>query len=213
MDAPPHRRPRVGAAKRLVDVLLSVGALAALAPVLAVAALAIKLDDGGPVFFRQERVGQQGRPFRIWKFRSMRAGPRDGARLVTVAGDPRITRSGRWLRRSKLDEVPQLLNVLAGEMTLVGPRPEVGRYVARYTGAQAQVLALRPGITDPASIAFIDEEERLAAAADPERTYVETIMPAKIAINLAYAERANLWRDAMVIARTVGRVVARSTTR
>jgi lipopolysaccharide/colanic/teichoic acid biosynthesis glycosyltransferase len=161
------------------------------------------------VFFRQERIGEGGRPFRIWKFRSMRAMSAHDGRLITVAGDPRITPIGRRLRAGKLDELPQLLNVLAGEMTLVGPRPEVGRYVALYTPAQAQVLALRPGITDPASLAFIDEERRLAGAAEPERAYVEAIMPQKIALNLAYAAHASIWSDALVIARTVMRVLLR----
>lgn len=197
------------ASKRVLDVVLAAAALIALSPLLAAVALAITLDDGGPVFFRQERIGEGGRPFRIWKFRSMRAAPAAGGRLVTVAGDPRITRIGRRLRASKLDELPQLLNVLAGEMSLVGPRPEVGRYVALYTPAQARVLALRPGITDPASLAFIDEERRLAGTADPERAYVEAIMPDKIALNLAYAARASLWTDAGVIARTVMRLVLR----
>lgn len=197
------------AGKRVFDVVLAGTALIALAPVLAAVALAIRCCDGKPVFFRQERIGEGGRPFRIWKFRTMRTVTTPDGRLITVAGDPRITRIGRRLRASKLDELPQLLNVLAGEMTLVGPRPEVGCYTARYTQAQARVLALRPGITDPASLAFIDEEQRLVGAADPERAYVETIMPQKIALNLAYAARASVWTDALVIARTVMRLLLR----
>lgn len=203
----------MGIGKRLFDVIVATCGLVALGPLLATVALAIRLDDGGPVFFRQERIGQGGRPFRIWKFRSMRPAPAGEGRLVTVAGDLRITRIGRRLRASKLDELPQLINVVVGEMTLVGPRPEVGRYVACYTAAQARVLDLRPGITDPASLAYIDEERRLASAPDPERSYVEAIMPEKIAINLAYAGHASVWTDAAVIGRTLARVVLRCAGR
>ncbi len=187
--------------KRTFDVVAAGLGTLVLAPLLAGVAVAVKLD-GGPAFYRQERIGRDGRPFRMWKFRTMvpnaeRLGPQ-----LTVAGDRRITRVGRWLRRSKVDELPQLLNVLAGDMSLVGPRPEVARYVALYTPAQRRVLSLRPGITDPASIRYRDEERELAAASDPEAHYVAHVMPEKIRLNLAYAERASVLRDVGVILST-----------
>lgn len=193
--------------KRLFDLLATTAGLLVIWPLFLGIALAIKLDDGGPVFFRHERVGRKGQPFRMWKFRSMRVdAPRLGGPL-TVAGDPRITRVGRWLRRSKLDELPQLLNVLAGDMSLVGPRPEVARYVEMYDEAQRRVLELTPGITDPASIRYRDEENVLAAASDPEAAYVGQIMPEKIRINLEHAANANLLRDLGVILATFVRIL------
>ena len=196
-------------AKRAVDVLASVGGLAVLAPLLVIIAGAV-LTDGGPVMFRQLRVGRQGRLFRLWKFRTMvpdaeRAGPQ-----LTAAGDRRITPVGRWLRRTKLDELPQLLNVLAGDMSLVGPRPEVPRYVACYTREQRQVLELVPGITDPASIAYRDEARILADADDPERLYVEQILPDKLRRNLAYASHATLGQDLRIVLQTLN-LLARPT--
>ncbi len=174
-----------------------------LSPLLVLLALLIKVSDGGPVFYRQTRIGQYGKPFRIWKFRSMvmnadRLGPGIGK-----DGDPRITRVGRFLRKTKLDDLPQLFNVLAGNMSLVGPRPEVPEYVAQYTPQQRQVLALIPGITDLASIEFRNEEEMLDAAADTESFYVSHCIPKKIALNLAYAARANVWEDVKIIVRTI----------
>ena len=179
-----------GRAKRALDLLgASAGLLLLLAPAALAVALAVKLDDGGPVFFRQARIGRHGVPFRIWKFRTMvvDAGRRGGP--LTVGRDPRVTRVGRVLRRTKLDELPQLLNVLAGGMSLVGPRPELPEYVRLYTPGQRRVLDLMPGMTDPASIAFRHEADLLARAADPERFYVERIMPEKIRLNLAHAAR------------------------
>jgi lipopolysaccharide/colanic/teichoic acid biosynthesis glycosyltransferase len=178
-------------------------ALVMLSPLLLAIACAIYLDDPGPVFFRQARVGRHGRVFRIWKFRSMRVVP---GPLLTVGGDPRITRVGRVLRRCKLDELPQLLNVLDGTMTFVGPRPEVLRYVDLYTPAQQQVLDLMPGITDPASLAYFEEERVLAVAADPEKLYVDRILPEKIDINLHYARRASLFGDVVIVARSIYRM-------
>ncbi|MCE2907443.1 MAG: sugar transferase [Burkholderiaceae bacterium] len=188
-------------AKRLFDVAVSLLALLLLAlPMLAIAAW-IRLDSPGPVFFRQQRVGRHGVPFAIHKFRTMRA---DAQGLpLTVGADARITRAGRWLRRTRLDELPQLLDVLAGHMSLVGPRPEVPRYVALYPPAlRDRALAVRPGITDPASLEHLDEAALLAAAADPEREYVERILPRKVAQAAAYAERATLTSDLAVLART-----------
>lgn len=188
-------------AKRLFDVALSALALLLLAlPMLAIAAW-IRLDSPGPVFFRQQRVGRHGVPFAIHKFRTMRADA--GGLPLTVGADARITRAGRWLRRTRLDELPQLLDVLAGHMSLVGPRPEVPRYVALYPPAlRDRALAVRPGITDPASLEHLDEAALLAAAADPEREYVERILPRKVAQAAAYAERATLGSDVAVLART-----------
>jgi lipopolysaccharide/colanic/teichoic acid biosynthesis glycosyltransferase len=190
-------------AKRAFDVVCAGLGVVALAPALALIAALVALDDPGPVFFRQVRVGRGGRTFRMWKFRTMRVDAESLGPQLTVGDDPRITRFGRVLRKLKFDEIPQLLNVLAGDMSLVGPRPEVPRYVGLYTPEQRRVLDLLPGITDPASIRYRDESAVLAKAADPERAYVEEIMPEKIRLNLDYAGRASLASDAAVILRTV----------
>lgn len=189
-------------AKRVVDVLLALAGLALVWPLMALAALWIKADSPGPALFRQQRVGRHGRNFHILKFRTMRDDPAPG-RQITVGEDPRITRSGRWLRATKLDELPQLLNVLRGDMSVVGPRPEVPRYVALYTPEEREVLELRPGITDLASIKYRHESEILAHSADPESTYVNEVMRDKLRINLAYARRAGLRADFGVIVQTV----------
>ncbi len=188
--------------KRTFDILGAAVALLLLAPLLVVLALWIKLDSSGPVFFRQERVGRHGVPFRIHKFRTMRA---DAAGLpLTVGDDARITLAGALLRRTRLDELPQFIDVLRGSMSLVGPRPEVPRYVAHYPPAlRERALSVRPGLTDPASVDFIDEAALLAAAADPEREYIERIMPAKLARAVAYAEQATLATDLAVLWRTL----------
>jgi lipopolysaccharide/colanic/teichoic acid biosynthesis glycosyltransferase len=195
------------AAKRLLDVLASAVGLVVLAPGLAVVAALVALD-GGPVIFGQERVGRRGRPFRMWKFRTMVVDAERRGPPLTVGADPRITRAGAWLRRYKLDELPQLVNVLRGEMTLVGPRPEVRRYVARYTAQQRRVLDLVPGITDPASVRFRDESLLLAGAADPEAVYIDRLVPEKIRVNLDYAARATVWSDLLVILTTIAGLVA-----
>jgi lipopolysaccharide/colanic/teichoic acid biosynthesis glycosyltransferase len=188
--------------KRFFDLLAAALALLLLSPLLLAVALWIKLDSPGPVFFRQERVGRHGVPFRIHKFRSMRSGA--AGLQLTVGEDPRITRAGRRLRRTRLDELPQLIDVLKGDMSLVGPRPEVPRYVAHYPPAlRERALAVRPGITDPASLAHLDEAALLAAAADPEREYIERILPAKLQAAADYAERASLATDLGVLWRTV----------
>ena len=192
-------------AKRLFDLLAAVAGLLLLAPLLAAVALWIKLDSPGPVFFRQQRVGRHGVPFRIHKFRTMAHAPAaPGGPLLTVGADARITRAGRWLRRTKLDELPQLLDVLAGTMSLVGPRPEVPRYVALYPPAlRAKVLSVRPGITDPASLLYRDEGEVLGRAADPEREYVEVLLPAKLRCSAHYVDGRSLAGDLRLIGRTV----------
>lgn len=187
--------------KRVFDLCIAIPGLIFLSPLFLVVALLIKLDDGGPVFFLQERVGYRGRRFRIWKFRTMYVGAEQKGSL-TIGEDPRITRVGRWLRKWKLDEFPQLINVILGEMSLVGPRPEVPKYVALYGEAELPVLNLVPGITDPASIAFRNESDVLATAEDPERVYVQFLMREKIRLNLEYAKRATIWTDFLVILRT-----------
>ncbi len=196
-------------AKRAVDLLLSLAGLALVWPLMALAALWVKVDSPGPALFRQERVGRHGRSFHILKFRTMR--PDDGkGRQITVGADPRITRSGHWLRATKLDELPQLFNVIKGEMSFVGPRPEVPRYVAFYTPEERRVLELRPGITDLASIKYRHESELLARSADPERTYVDEVMRDKLRINLDYAARAGLWADVGVIVLTLRALLRRT---
>jgi lipopolysaccharide/colanic/teichoic acid biosynthesis glycosyltransferase len=179
--------------KRLFDLLAAgIGVALLLLPGLLVAAW-IRFDSPGTVFFRQERVGRGGRLFRIHKFRTMRVGAERSGQL-TVGADARITRVGAFLRAHRLDELPQLLDVLAGDMSLIGPRPEVPRYVALYPPELREVvLSVRPGITDPASLQFRHEAEQLAAAADPEREYVEVILPAKLAVSADYARNAS-WR-------------------
>jgi len=198
--------------KRLFDLCWTIPGLLVLWPAFLVIAVLIKLDDGGAVFFRQVRVGQYGRAFRVWKFRTMIARAEQCGGPLTVGDDPRITRVGRWLRHSKLDELPQLFNVLAGQMSLVGPRPEVPHYVALYTPDQRRVLDLVPGITDPASIAYRDESALLAQAPDWERQYIDVIMPEKIRLNLAYAARATQWKDFLVVVVTLLSLVSRAET-
>lgn len=195
-------------AKRLVDLLLALAGLALLWPPMLLAALWIRLDGPGPILFRQERVGRGGRTFRILKFRTMVDGPQAG-RQITVGADPRITRSGRFLRATKLDELPQLINVLKGEMSFVGPRPEVPKYVALYSAEERRVLDLRPGITDLASIKYRRESEILAASEDPEKTYVEDVMRDKLRINLDYAARAGLVADLGVVLKTLAALLGR----
>lgn len=191
--------------KRLFDILASVFGLLAIIPILCLIALWIKLDSKGPVFFRQVRVGRGGIPFRIYKFRTMAVDAEQRGPQITVGGrDPRITRIGYVLRKLKLDELPQLLNVLAGDMSFVGPRPEVPRYVALYDERQRRILDVRPGITDPASLAFRDENELLAGHPDPERLYIEEIMPRKLEMNILYIDRASLFSDVGLILRTFG---------
>ncbi len=193
--------------KRAFDLIVAAGALIALAPVMAVTALVIRLDSAGPIFFRQQRVGCRFQPFTILKFRTMR--PLTGGREITVAGDDRVTRVGRWLRLTKLDELPQLVNVLRGEMSIVGPRPEVPRYVALFPREFEDVLSVRPGITDPASLKYRDEGALLQQAEDAEALYVSTILPDKLHISAAYVESQSLRMDLAVIARTIRELVVR----
>lgn len=197
--------------KRLVDIVAAACGLLLLAPLLALIALVVRLDSEGPVLFRQLRVGRRGQPFHILKFRSMYHFPdgAPGAPQITSAADPRITRVGGLLRRTKLDELPQLINVLRGEMSIVGPRPEVPRYVAMYPPeARDEILSVRPGITDEAAIAFRDENEILGRSEDAERTYVEEILPRKIQFYRDYVRDRSLLGDLGIILRTLRRIVA-----
>jgi lipopolysaccharide/colanic/teichoic acid biosynthesis glycosyltransferase len=193
--------------KRIFDIFWILVGMPLLIPLFIIIAILIKLDDGGPVFFVQERIGYKGKPFKIWKFRTMVVGAEQKGSLITVGRDPRITRVGYFLRKFKLDELPQLFNVLKGEMSLVGPRPEVEKYVKLYTPEQLKVLDIMPGITDPASIKYSNESEILGQFQDPEKAYVEIIMPEKIKINLQYAEEASCWRDFLIIVKTFFKIL------
>jgi lipopolysaccharide/colanic/teichoic acid biosynthesis glycosyltransferase len=193
-------------AKRLFDFTGSLCGLIVLFPVFVVIGALIKLEDGGPVFFRQRRVGLNGAEFMIWKFRSMVVNAEQMGKQLTVGRDSRVTRLGAWLRRLKLDEFPQLINVLVGEMSLVGPRPEVPKYVALYSLEQREVLKLKPGMTDLASIKYRNESDLLARASDAEQVYIHEIMPEKIRINLDYAQRSSVIEDLRVIFLTLQRV-------
>jgi lipopolysaccharide/colanic/teichoic acid biosynthesis glycosyltransferase len=207
--APPPLGLLARALKRTFDILGSAFALVLFAPLLLVAALAIKLGSSGPVLFRQERVGRNFRRFRILKFRTMVQDAERQGTQITAGDDPRITRVGRLLRRTKLDELPQLLNVLAGQMSLVGPRPEVPRYVEMFRDEFAAILTVRPGITDAASIKFRDEAELLGHSPDPEREYVERILPEKLALAREYLERWSLTSDLRLLWQTARRVIGR----
>ena len=190
--------------KRLFDMAFAALALLLLCPLLLAVALWVRLDSPGPVFFRQQRVGRGGRLFGIYKFRTMRPDAEAMGPQITVGEDARVTRAGAWLRRSKVDELPQFINVLRGDMSVVGPRPEVPRYVAHYPAdVREAVLSVRPGITDLASIAFRDESALLARSADPERTYVEQILPAKLRHAQQYVRTRTMWLDLRIIAQTV----------
>lgn len=197
-------------AKRIFDLIFTVPGLIVLLPFFVLIALWIKLDSKGPVFYLQERVGRYGETFKIYKFRTMVKNADKIGGAITIGDDPRITKVGRFLRKYKIDELPQLINVLKGEMSLVGPRPEVIKYVNLYTSEQKEVLNLMPGITDPASIKYRNENILLAASRDtyeasydPEQVYIQEIMPDKIRINLEYASRATIFTDFKVIVKTI----------
>lgn len=188
--------------KRIFDVIASGLGLIVLSPLFLILAVWIKLDSKGPVFYRQVRVGLHNKDFRIFKFRSMRVGADKGS-LVTIGGrDPRITRSGYFIRKFKFDELPQLINVFVGDMSLVGPRPEVRHYVDYWTDEQMHVLDVRPGITDPASIKFRNENELMENAEDPEKYYIEVIMQEKLKLYLEYVHNQSFWGDIGLIFKT-----------
>lgn len=197
-----------GPLKRSMDLAVSSIALVLLAPVYLVLALTLMAMTGPPILFVQERVGLDGRPFRMIKFRTMRRDASGGLPL-TASGDRRVTPLGRFLRATKLDELPQLLNVLRGEMSLVGPRPEVPRYVAQYTVEQRRVLQARPGLTDPASVRFLEEEDLLGAVPEERREefYLKTVLPRKLQMNLEYIERAGVGLDVALILQTIRAVL------
>ena len=192
--------------KRLMDIVIAIIGLILFSPVMLLCALLVKLTSKGPAFFKQERIGLNFQPFQILKFRSMIVdAPKLGA-AVTVDGDPRITTIGRLMRKSKMDELPQLLNVLKGDMSVVGPRPEVPEYVNLFEADYQELLSVRPGITDISSITYRYEEEILAAAEDPRQAYITEVLPAKIELGKSYIERSSIWFDLKLIFITVGRV-------
>lgn len=192
---------------RFCDIVFSFFGLLLLSPLFLIVALWIVIDNPGPIFYRQQRVGKDGHDFGLLKFRSMRVGA-DKMSLITIGDrDPRVTRAGYYIRKYKLDELPQLWNVFIGDMSLVGPRPEVRRYVDLYTAEQRQVLSVRPGITDYASIEYIDENRLLAQSAEPDKTYIEEIMPAKIALNMRYINHQSLGEYFKIIFLTFANII------
>lgn len=193
-------------AKRLFDIISSGIGLLCLAPVFVVMAIWIKLDSRGPVFYRQTRVGRYGRDFRIFKFRSMRVGSDKGRQITVGERDSRITRSGYFIRRYKIDELPQLINVFLGDMSIVGPRPEVRKYVDLYSEEQRKVFQVRPGITDLASIKYRNENELLSQVDDPDTYYIDVIMPDKLAINLEYIRHQSFMGDIKIIFNTLFKI-------
>lgn len=193
--------------KRLFDIVASGLGLIFLSPLFLIVAIWIKLDSPGPVFFRQVRVGRFNKDFRIFKFRTMRVGSDKGSQITIGGRDPRVTRAGYWLRKFKIDELPQLINVFIGDMSLVGPRPEVRRYVDLYTPEQMHVLDVRPGITDAASIKFRNESEFLKQVDDPEKHYIEVLMPMKLDLYLQYANYHSFKGDIRLILETIWTVL------
>lgn len=195
--------------KRCLDLVLSAIGLVVLGPILVVLAVWIKVGSRGPVFYRGERVGRYGRRFRIFKFRTMVTDAEKLGGASTPEDDPRVTGAGRFLRKYKLDELPQLLNVIAGDMSLVGPRPQVVWAVERYTEEEKVVLGVRPGITDYASLRFRDEGEILRGSADPDKDYFEKIHPEKMRLSLEYVRKRSVWLDCKILAKTLGAVIFR----
>lgn len=194
--------------KRLFDIVASGLGIIVLSPLFLILAFWIELDSKGPVFYRQNRVGRFNKDFRMLKFRSMAEGSDKGSLVTIGTRDSRITRAGYFLRKSKLDELPQLFNVLVGDMSLVGPRPEVRHYVNYWTPEQMHVLDIRPGITDPASIKFRNESELLEQVEDPEKYYIEEIMQEKIKLYLDYVDNHSLWGDLGIIFKTFWTIVS-----
>ena len=192
--------------KRMFDIILSLFGLMILLPFMLIIAIFIKLDSKGPVFFKQIRVTKGGREFKIFKYRTMKVGS-DKYSQITVGKDNRITGIGSFLRKYKLDEIPQLINVLIGDMSLVGPRPEVPKYVVLYTDEQKEILKVRAGITDYASIEFSDENDLLASEKDPEKAYIEKIMPKKIELNKKYILEISILTDIKIILLTIKKIL------
>ena len=192
--------------KRIFDITLSLFGLIILLPFMLIIAILIKIDSKGPVFFKQIRVTKNGKEFKIFKYRTMRVGS-DKYSQITVGKDGRITKIGSFLRKYKLDEIPQLINVLIGDMSLVGPRPEVPKYVALYTDEQKEILKVRAGITDYASIEFSDENDLLASEEEPEKAYIEKIMPKKIELNKKYLSKISILTDIKIILLTIKKIL------
>ncbi|BEO99747.1 sugar transferase [Fusobacterium polymorphum] len=192
--------------KRIFDIILSLLGLIILLPFMLIIAILIKLDSKGPIFFKQVRVTKNGREFEIFKYRTMRVGS-DKYSQITVGKDNRITKIGAFLRKYKLDEIPQLINVLLGDMSLVGPRPEVPKYVVLYTDEQKEILKVRAGITDYASIEFSDENDLLASEEDPEKAYIEKVMPKKIELNKKYITEISILTDIKIILLTIKKIL------
>lgn len=193
--------------KRLFDIISSVGAIFILAPIFVVIAFFIRIDSQGPIIYRQKRVGKNNKDFYLNKFRTMVTNADKKGQLTVGMKDSRITKVGYFLRKYKLDEFPQLINVLNGEMSIVGPRPEVRKYVDLYNEKQQMVLMALPGLTDPASLAFINENEILGKAENPEKTYIDEVMPAKLELNLQYINKQNLKTDIDLIFKTIKKIV------
>lgn len=199
--------------KRTLDLILSLIGLLFFSPLLLTIPMLIKREDSGPVFYRGVRVGRYGKPFRIFKFRTMVVDAEKRGGASTADDDPRITRIGKFLRHYKLDELPQLINVIKGEMSIVGPRPEVPQYVEMFTGEEKAILSVRPGITDWATLWNPDEGAVLAGSPDPERLYVEKIRPEKIRLQLEYVRRRSIWIDLTIILQTLAAITLRSKPR
>jgi lipopolysaccharide/colanic/teichoic acid biosynthesis glycosyltransferase len=193
--------------KRIFDICFSLAGLAFLLPVFLLLAILIKVNSKGPVLFKQIRVGRKGKLFYIFKFRTMVVNAEQKGMQITVGQDPRITKTGNFLRKHKIDELPQLINVLIGDMSLVGPRPEVPKYVELYDEVEKNVLKVRPGITDYASLEYFDESKILAQSKEPEKTYIEEIMKKKLMLNLVYLRNISLWTDVKLIIKTIGKII------
>jgi lipopolysaccharide/colanic/teichoic acid biosynthesis glycosyltransferase len=192
--------------KRLFDIVFAAIMLLLFSPLFILLACWIKLDSKGGIFFGQERVGLNGKCFKLWKFRTMRPQSEKGGQLTVGSTDSRITKAGYFLRKFKIDELPQLWNVVLGDMSVVGPRPEVPRYVALYTDEQSTVLSIRPGITDYASLRYFEESDLLAKSENPEETYISEIMPSKLALNLEYVRKHSFVGDLAIILKTALRI-------
>ena len=193
--------------KRIFDIISSTIVLIVLSPLLIFISVWIALDSPGGIFYKQIRIGKDEKPFKLLKFRSMRPDS-DKSGQLTIGNDNRVTKVGRFIRRYKLDELPQLINIIRGEMSVVGPRPEVPKYVNMYSAEQKEVLLALPGLTDYASLEYLDEQKVLGAAADPESVYIEEVMPAKLKLNLKYINERNFWLDIKLIFRTIGKILS-----
>ena len=192
--------------KRFFDFTVSLIAMIILSPLYLFLAIFVKLDSKGPVIYKQKRIGKDGKEFILYKFRTMYVGADRKGKITVGHRDPRVTRVGYYLRKYKLDELPQLFNILRGDMSFVGPRPEVEKYVKLYDEQQRKVLSVRPGLTDYASLEYVDESEILAKSDNPEQTYIEEVMPAKLALNLKYIEERNFLVDLKLILKTIFKV-------